>query len=350
VQLSATSRQPKPTPLIQITLLLSYAMILWLGAITASPAQDISNIKSALAAKQCPAAEYSHLHYDSRGCGFSGQKACDQQYNAPGQAWQDCYHRLHLCQEQIDADNKVIDESNRVYAACQPKHSSSNPPNVSGSSDLASRLAAQQAKNSGTADVRRQQDQQFADTVQSTQRRYQQQKAIDDLAECDSRHEQDFATCNGNTGQYYKENRFPSDWVNMEGIACRNTANVRLNLCKALAKGDPDSQADGLRELLQRTEMTHRSINENISSYMPQSTPSDDSDSDYVYQAPVQSYQGRTQQAQPAPSRQAQPYTGTPNRGCVGDSTVCSGGGGIAPRPYVPPPQPRFVGPSGAVR
>lgn len=314
-------------------------------------AQDISSIKSALAAKQCPASEYSHIHFDDRNCGFSGQKACDQRYSAASQAWQDCYHRLHQCQEQIDADNKVIDESNHVYAACQANHSSSSPPNVSGSSNLASLLAAQQAKNSGADDVRRQQDQQFNDTVQSTQKRYQQQKVADDLAQCESSHEQDFATCNGNTDQYYKENRFPADWVRMEGFTCRNTANIRLNLCKALAKGDPDSTADGLRELLQRTEMAHKSINENISSYMPQSMPQDDSDSDYVYQAPVQSYQGRTQQVRPAPIRPAQPYAAAPtNRGCVGDSTVCSGGGGVAPRPYVPPPQPRFVGPSGAVR
>ncbi|WP_456798608.1 hypothetical protein [Bradyrhizobium sp. USDA 4473] len=121
----------------QLALFSGHAIILWLGAITPSSAQDISSIKSTLAAKQCPAAEYSHLHYDSRGCGFSGQKACDQQYSAPGQAWQDCYHQLHLCQEQIDADNKVIDEFNRVYAACKAKQSSSAPPSVSGSSDLA---------------------------------------------------------------------------------------------------------------------------------------------------------------------------------------------------------------------
>lgn len=302
-----------------------------------------------LAAKQCPASEYQRITYDDRNCGFSGQKACDQQYSAPGQAWQDCYHHLNVCREQIDADNQVIQEANRVYVACQAKHSSSGSPNNSGSSDLASRLAAQQAKNSDSDEVRRQQDQQFSATVQSAQQGYQQQKAAElaeALAQCNSRHEQDFATCNGNTDQFYKEN-FPAVWVNMEGIACRNTANVRLNLCQTIAKGDPDSRAENLRQLLQRTKTTHKNISDNIASYMPQPATSDDSD--YVYQSPISPYQGRPQQSPPSPTRPSQPYIATPRGGCVGDSTVCSGGGS-APRSYVPPPQPRFIAPSGAVR
>lgn len=169
--------------------------VLYLGVTTPTHAQDISSIKSALAAKQCPASEYSHITYDDRGCGWSAQKACDDRYKAPGEAWQDCYSKTNECRKQIDADNQVINEANRVFRQCnqnksetdrsstgsQPRIGNSSPgspsQNDSDSSDLASRLAAQRAKNATADDVRRQQDQQFSDTVHSAQQQYQQYKA-----------------------------------------------------------------------------------------------------------------------------------------------------------------------------
>ncbi|MGY3582392.1 hypothetical protein ACVIGB_000684 [Bradyrhizobium sp. USDA 4341] len=338
----------QPSVLNHIAWLIGSVMILVLGSIAPSSAQDLSAIKSTLAANQCPTTKYSHIHYDDRNCGFSGQKSCDQQYSVSSQAWQDCYHRLQLCHDQIDADNKVIDESNRIYAGCHTEQSSSGSPSSSTSSDLASRLASQQARNTNSDDARRQQDRQFSDTVQSEQEAYKATAQRDALARCAENHEQDLATCSGNTSQYYKEN-FPADWVRLEGNTCRTTASARRNLCQTLARGDPDSQAESQRELLQRVEMTHQNISNSLSSYLPQPEPADDSG--YIYQAPSPSYsyQGRPQQAQTAPSRPSQTYVAPSRGGCTGDSTACSGGGS-APRPYVPPPQPRFISPSGAVR
>jgi len=170
------------------------SLVVFLCATTPARAQDISSIKSMLAAKQCPASEYSRISYDDRGCGWSAQKACDQRYQS-GPAWQDCYHRLKECRDQIDADNQVIYEANRVFRLCNQHQSDTDqsatasrpktgysspgspPQNGSETSDLSSRLAAQRAKNATADDVRRQQDQQFGDTVRSTQQQYQQLKA-----------------------------------------------------------------------------------------------------------------------------------------------------------------------------
>lgn len=179
-------------------------LILFLGVTTPAHTQDISSIKSMLAAKQCPASEYSRITYDDRNCGWSAQKACDQRYRAPSQAWLDCYHQMGECRKQIDADNQVIYEANRVFRLCnqhqseidqsstdsRPRTGYSSPGSPSqndyGSSDLASRLAAQRQKNATADDIRRQQDQQFSDTVRSTQQQYQQFKAHEQ-AEQDAR-------------------------------------------------------------------------------------------------------------------------------------------------------------------
>jgi hypothetical protein len=176
--------------------------LLFFGTPTPMHAQDIVGLKSMLAAKQCPASETPRISYDDRDCGFSGQKACDQKYRAPSQAWQDCYHQLELCHRQIDADNKVIAEANHIYQLChQPKSnpdqsatgaqpkaggSSAGSDNIqqnSTSSDLASRLATQRGKNATAADVQRQQDQQFSDIVRTQQQQYQQAKAAREQAE-----------------------------------------------------------------------------------------------------------------------------------------------------------------------
>jgi hypothetical protein len=165
-------------------------------------AQDVVGLQSMLAAKQCPPSEFSRISYDDRSCGFSAQKACDQQYRAPSQAWQDCYHQLDVCRKQADADNQVITEANRVYRSChQPKSNSDqsatgmqpkaggssagsdNLQHNSTSSDLASRLATQRRKNATAADVQRQQDQQFSDIVRTQQQQYQQAKAAREQAE-----------------------------------------------------------------------------------------------------------------------------------------------------------------------
>lgn len=195
MKLAILGEQFYPAQSSRIIQFIGCSLILFLGAITPARAQDISSIKSMLAAKQCPPSEYSRISYDDRGCGWPAQKACDQRYRAPSQAWQDCYHQLGECRKQIDADNQVVYEANRVFRLCnqhqsdtdqsstgsRPKtgHSSSNSPsqNDSGSSDLASRLASQRAKNATADEVRRQQDQQFSDTVRSTQQQYQQFKA-----------------------------------------------------------------------------------------------------------------------------------------------------------------------------
>ena len=195
MKLMKLGKKSDPAMSSRIIQFIGCALIFFLGANALARAQDISSIKSMLAAKQCPASEYSRITYDDRGCGYSMQKACDQGYRAPSQAWQDCYSKMGDCRKQIDADNQVIYEANRVFRLCnqhksdvdqsstgsQPRtgYSSSSSPsqNDSGSSDLASRLAAQRAKNATADDVRRQQDQKFSDTVRSTQQQYQQFKA-----------------------------------------------------------------------------------------------------------------------------------------------------------------------------
>lgn len=170
---------------------MGFALLFFLSDAPPTRAQDISSIKSGLAAKICPASEYSHITYDDRGCGWSAQKACDEQYRAPSAAWQDCYSKTNECRKQIDADNQVIDEANNVYRQCQQRRpdidqastdnrqrpGGSSSQGNSGSSDLASRLAAQRAKNATADEARQQQDQQFNDTVRSTQQQYQQYQA-----------------------------------------------------------------------------------------------------------------------------------------------------------------------------
>lgn len=193
-----------PTKVGRIIQAMGFALLFLLSATAPIRAQDISSIKSALAAKICPASEYSRITYDDRNCGWSAQKACDERYRAPSAAWQDCYGKINECRKQIDADNQVIYEANRVFRLCnqhpsdtdqsstlgRPRsgYSSSDSPshNDSESSDLARRLAAQREKNTTTDDVRRQQDQQFNDTVRSTQRQYQQFKAREQAEEAAS--------------------------------------------------------------------------------------------------------------------------------------------------------------------
>jgi len=258
VKLTTVGKHFNPAILIRLMRLAGCSLILLLGTAAPSLSQDISSIKSMLAAKQCPPSEYSRISYDDRGCGFSGQKACDQRYRAPSDAWQDCYHQLKLCHDQIDADNQVIYEANRVFHACQqhkadadqsltgsqPKagYSSSGPssPGNSGSSDLASRLAAQQAKNATANDVRQQQDQQFSDSVQSAKQEYQQYKA-QEQAEQEAREQEQ----RRNQQRLRTRDQAQSRQSNAAGWQCFPSYDQCMSSCRATIGWDDNGLCGG---------------------------------------------------------------------------------------------------------
>jgi hypothetical protein len=92
------------------------AALLLVSAISPALSQDISSIKSMLAAKMCPASLLDEISYSSRDCGDAKWHACDRLlYDSGGK---ECWADLHACQKQVEADNEVIRESNRVYRVC----------------------------------------------------------------------------------------------------------------------------------------------------------------------------------------------------------------------------------------
>jgi hypothetical protein len=254
------------------------SLILFLGATTPTRAQDISSIKSMLEAKpkQCPPTTYRSIYYGDAGCGDRSLSTLQGEQ----------------CQNRVDADNKIIDEANRLYQECQkqlsdtnqsstgnrPKNgNSSNLPsqNNSGSSDLASRLAAQQSRNATADDVRREQDQQFSETVRSTQQEYQQYKAQEQQAAtdralnaCQHDYNADLRECAGNTEEYYKEGRFPAGWVSLVDSACRSRAIARNKSCRADLTGDP--YAGMYRQDIARTEAGYQNAVNSLPAYAGQ--------------------------------------------------------------------------------
>jgi hypothetical protein len=94
------------------------AALISVSAISPSLSQDISSIKTTLAAKQCPPAEISPIDVYQRCGGASAEQACDRQYPLASTAWQQCYAKLKECADQVSEDNQVIFESNRVYRLC----------------------------------------------------------------------------------------------------------------------------------------------------------------------------------------------------------------------------------------
>jgi hypothetical protein len=325
------------------------ALIFFLGATAPTFAQDISSVKSMLAAKQCPPSEYSRIRYDDRNCGYPAQKACDDRYRAPSQPWQECYDQLNLCRKQADADNQVINEANRVYRDCQQRKSDADYSNQKTSStsqgggsesgsDLARRLASQTAKNTTAGDVRLQQDRRFSNAVESA-------KQESRVTKCRSDYDQGVATCNGNTGQFRKEN-FVASWVDLESRTCMSAASRQERLCEAIARREPQSNIDALTQASAESDNLHERISNSYGDWLPQNVGVDPGPS-YApnYHVPSQTYQSQPQQSQTYQSRLSQPNNIAPGGPCLGDSTVCSGGGSSAPRPYIPPPQPQFVAP-----
>jgi hypothetical protein len=165
------------------------AIIFSFGATATSSADDIESVKAGLAAKQCPAAEIAIINGNDR-CNPNGResKACDQRFPAASAAWQNCYYGIEQCRKQVSEDNDVIYKSNEAFRQCHRSDAASSKTLPMGgkgvpASDLAGRLAAQQAKNATADDVRRQQDQQFNDTVRAHQQQYQQRNAAREQAE-----------------------------------------------------------------------------------------------------------------------------------------------------------------------
>jgi hypothetical protein len=119
-------------------------------------AQDIESLKSTLRAKQCPPAAYPHINVFEKCNSREEAKACDQKYPPASVAWQNCYHDIDVCWKKVDADNEVINESNRIFRGCHRDNSAdsrSSPstakasPTGPSSSDLESSIKDAKAKN-----------------------------------------------------------------------------------------------------------------------------------------------------------------------------------------------------------